>query len=139
MENASAQVIFNSMLNIAIFFLLFYIIVLVAAVAGVWVWWWRKYEIVKQELARTQKELERERELFNGFDEYNRKIAQLKAERKQKIMDLLKERGKVNVNQVCFVLDVSRATASRYFDELEQEGRIRQIGTFGKKVTYKAN
>lgn len=48
-------------------FLLFLITIFVVAVAGVWVWWRRKYEIVERELRRMQKELEKERELFNGF------------------------------------------------------------------------
>lgn len=119
------------------FFLLFFIIALLAAVAGVWVRWRRKYEIVEQELRRTQKELEKERELFNGFDEYNKKIAWLKAERKQKIMDEIQKQGGISAHKAADLIEVSRFTAFRHLEELEQEGKIKQVGSFGRGVIYK--
>lgn len=118
-------------------FLSFYIIVLVVVVMIVWVWWRKKYEIVERELRRTQKELEKERELFNGFDEYNREIAQLKSERKQKIMDEIQKQGGINAHRAADLIEISRFTAFRYLEELEQEGKIKQVGSFGRRVIYK--
>jgi DeoR/GlpR family transcriptional regulator of sugar metabolism len=49
----------------------------------------------------------------------------------------LAERGKIKTNQVADFLEVSRATAFRYLEELEKEGKIEQIGAFGRNVEYK--
>ena len=52
-----------------------------------------------------------------------------------KILDLLDLRSIVN-NDVEKILGVSDATATRYLDELEKEGKIRQVGKTGKHVYY---
>ena len=64
--------------------------------------------------------------------EQNRK----KQENKQKILDFLRENGKVKNADVENLLGVSDATAERYLDELEKEQKIRQIGTTGHAVYY---
>jgi len=38
---------------------------------------------------------------------------------------------------VADLLEISRATAFRYLEELEQEGKIEQIGVTGRGVEYK--
>lgn len=57
-------------------------------------------------------------------------------ENKQKILELLKEKNKITNNDVEKLLSVSDATATRYLDELEKQGKIRQVGKTGKYVYY---
>ena len=59
-----------------------------------------------------------------------------KAERKQKILGLLARQSSLTNNQIEELLGVSDATATRYMEELEQEGRVRQVGEKGRFVRY---
>lgn len=60
-----------------------------------------------------------------------------KNEKKEMIIKFIKAEKKMNNEQVEKLVNVSDATAERYLDELEKEGRIRQIGKTGKHVYYK--
>ena len=84
-----------------------------------------------------QKELEKERKILGGFEEYNKKINQIKEEIKQKILDIIKEKGNIQTKEVAELFEVSRATAFRYLEELEKEGKIEQMGVFGREVKYR--
>lgn len=44
--------------------------------------------------------------------------------------------GRVSNNDIEKLLGVSDATATRYLDELEKEGKIHQVGTSGRSVFY---
>ena len=44
--------------------------------------------------------------------------------------------GKLSNDDVQKLLGVSDATATRYLEELERSGQIRQIGRTGRSVTY---
>lgn len=69
----------------------------------------------------------------------NRLIAEQsarKAENKQKILAFILANGKTQNNEVEGLLGVSRATVERYFDELENEGKLIQHGVVGKSVFY---
>ena len=55
---------------------------------------------------------------------------------KQEILRLFTDQEEITNNDVESLLKVSDATATRYLDELEKEGRIRQIGTEGRSVYY---
>ncbi len=106
---------------------------------------------LKKELERTQEEIAKEKELLDlcnidtngsgkmssGFDEFNRRIAEIKEERKQMILKELSNRGRMQTNHATDLLNVSRATTFRYLEELEKEGKIEQIGVFGRNVEYK--
>ncbi len=59
-----------------------------------------------------------------------------KAENKQKILAFVQEHGKIQNNDVEKLAGVSNATAERYLDELEKEGRLAQHGTIGQGVFY---
>jgi predicted HTH transcriptional regulator len=61
-----------------------------------------------------------------------------KAENKQKIFAFVQEHGKIQNNDVEKLVGVSNATAERYLDELEKEGRLTQHGTIGQSVSYTA-
>ncbi|MCK4386925.1 MAG: hypothetical protein KAV41_02480 [Candidatus Pacebacteria bacterium] len=82
----------------------------------------------------------------------NISLAERTEERKEKILELLrretahqKELAGCNLdetkkgitrNEVEKLLGVSDQTAGRYLDELEDEGKIEQVGTAGKNVHY---
>ena len=51
-------------------------------------------------------------------------------------MDKLTEKGKITNDEVERLLRVSDATATRYLDLLEKEGKLRQEGKTGKYVVY---
>ena len=55
---------------------------------------------------------------------------------KARILELLDEKGKIANDDVEKALGVSDATATRYLNELEKEGRIRQVGSTGRFVYY---
>ena len=65
------------------------------------------------------------------------KMQEIKETRKQNILKELAEQDNIKTNQVADFLEVSRATAFRYLEELEQERKIEQIGAFGRNVEYK--
>jgi len=60
----------------------------------------------------------------------------IKEEGKQKILEGIDMQKSINNDSVQNLLGVSDATATRYLDELEKEGKIRQIGKIGKGVFY---
>ena len=62
--------------------------------------------------------------------------AKEKAENKQKILKMLSGQDKITNRDVENGLKVSDATATRYLDELEKEGVLKQIGTNGQYVYY---
>ncbi len=132
-------------------FLIYLIGITIMAVLVFWVLGGRRINELKKELERTQEEIAKERELLNlcntdangsgkissGFDEFNRRMAEIKEERKQKILEELSSKGRIQTNQATDLLDVSRATTFRYLEELEKEGKIEQVGIFGRNVEYK--
>ena len=115
------------------------IIFIVGVVAGflvAWGWYKRKMKEGEGEVKRTQKEAEKEREMFGGFDEYNEKMARVKKERKDKIVLELEKARRVRAGEVADLLDISKVTAFRYLEELQQEGVIEQVGKTGRDVEY---
>jgi predicted HTH transcriptional regulator len=103
---------------------------------GVWFWFDGKYKSLAKELEVAEKELKKEKEILGGFDEYNKKSAEIIAERKQKILDAMEAGSKMQTKKASEMLEVSRATAFRYLEELEQGGKIDQAGRFGRDVEY---
>jgi len=62
--------------------------------------------------------------------------AKRKAENKERILEFLRGKEKMANNDIEKLLGVSDATATRYMDELEKEGKVRQIGKTGNAVFY---
>lgn len=56
--------------------------------------------------------------------------------RKEKVLELFNTNKKVTNNDVEQTLGVSDATAERYLNELEKEGKLIQHGSTGKSVFY---
>ena len=59
-----------------------------------------------------------------------------KAQNKENILGFLRMNEKIKNNDVEILLGVSNATAERYLDELEKEGKITQHGQIGQGVFY---
>ncbi|MBI4252748.1 DeoR family transcriptional regulator [Candidatus Uhrbacteria bacterium] len=60
-----------------------------------------------------------------------------KQKRKEQIIALVQQKGTIANNDVEKFLNVSDATATNYIQELEEEGKIKQIGERGRFVTYR--
>jgi len=56
--------------------------------------------------------------------------------RKDILMEYLKHHDKITNNEVEQLLEISDATATRYLQQLEEEGKIKQVGRAGKGVFY---
>ena len=59
-----------------------------------------------------------------------------KSKNKRKILELLNTKHPITNNDVQELLKTSDASATRYLDELEKEGEIKQVGKTGKYVYY---
>mgnify|MGYP001599780850 CR=1 FL=1 len=59
-----------------------------------------------------------------------------KSENKQKILAFVQTNGKIQNNDVEKLAGVSNATAERYLDELEKDGKLTQHGEIGQSVFY---
>lgn len=64
------------------------------------------------------------------------KIRKRKEENKKKILELLAIKEKITNDDVQELLAVSDATAFRYLEELENKGKIKQVGKTGRSVFY---
>lgn len=53
-----------------------------------------------------------------------------------KLIEFVNKKEKITNNDVERKLKVSNATATRYLDELEEIGKIKQVGRTGKSVYY---
>lgn len=54
----------------------------------------------------------------------------------EKIMELVRQKGKIKNEEVCKLLRVSRTSAFRYLNDLERQGKLKQIGKTGHEVFY---
>lgn len=59
-----------------------------------------------------------------------------KSASKQKILEFVQTNDKIKNDDVEKLAGVSNATAERYLDELEKEGKLTQHGTIGQSVFY---
>ena len=60
-----------------------------------------------------------------------------KDENLRKVLAMFDSREKITNDEIKAELNISDATAERYCDELEKSGRIVQVGSTGRNVTYK--
>ena len=61
-----------------------------------------------------------------------------KQARIDKVLMEVKAKGGITNDEVQVLLGVSDATAERYLEKLEKEGKIAQVGESGRTVSYKA-
>lgn len=64
------------------------------------------------------------------------KQAREKAANKQKILQMLETQQSIANDDIQAALGISDATATRYLEELEKEGHVRQVGRTGRTVRY---
>ena len=67
----------------------------------------------------------------------NEQRAREHREQLDKIMEYLNSHDQVTNDEVEKMLGVSNTSAERYLDELEKQGKLRQVGRVGRSVTYK--
>ena len=68
------------------------------------------------------------------YQSVKRKVVE---ENKGKVLQALEQgRGKITNDEVQKLLGVSDATATRYLDELEKQGKVKQVGEKGRFVYY---
>lgn len=99
----------------------------------------RRMRELERELERTEKEREEERRCViraSGLDEHNRLLAERKEGLKNQILGLFKKKEKITNSDVGEALDIPRRSATRYLEELEQKGRVAQVGIVGRGVEY---
>jgi len=89
----------------------------------------RGRRIARKEFEEAEREIEK-----SGYDP---KVLEKEA-RKRKIMEFFGSslNRKATNNDIEELLGVSDATATRYLDELEKEGLIKQVGKTGNAVYY---
>ena len=79
----------------------------------------------------------RQKKIVGKLLERARATIQLRKVRKlHRVLELFNEQEKVTNEDVRKLLRVSNRTARRYFDHLEEKGRIKQVGDVGKGVYY---
>ncbi len=71
-----------------------------------------------------------------GRKNYEVSAGSQKEQRKVKILAMFNGQASISNNDVEKMLEVSDATATRYMDELEKEGKVRQVGETGAGVRY---
>lgn len=72
----------------------------------------------------------------SGIASHTQKQQDEKQVRKEKILEIIREKGSVTNNDIETALGVSDASATNYLQELEREGKIEQIGDKGRYVSY---
>lgn len=71
-----------------------------------------------------------------NLERANIKRQEKKREKINEILNLFSEKPEVTNDEVEKLLHVSDATATRYLEQLEKEGKIKQVGKTGKAVKY---
>ena len=117
-------------------YLIAILIIIISALA--WAAWrcYQKNKESEKEILDLAKEKDELADFGKGLEEYNKKMQEKKELAKEKIMELLKNKNKINHKDIVKALDVSKNSVVRYLDELEKEGRAKQVGKTGQGVFY---
>jgi predicted HTH transcriptional regulator len=91
----------------------------------------------EKEIRRVEKEMEECVTLGSGLAEYNQLLQERKEKIKNQIFEMFKENEKITNSDIVEKLDISKTSTVRYLDELEEEGKVKQIGKVGRNVHYK--
>jgi predicted HTH transcriptional regulator len=110
--------------------ILILLLVIILIIAGIKIYYLNKnLKAVSKELADEQKEC-------STMPAFNQKQVEIKNRNKAKVLELFAKHGKITTGLVANNLGVTTVSAFRYLEELEQEGKIKQNGKFGKLVYY---
>jgi hypothetical protein len=72
----------------------------------------------------------------DGLEAFRDEQAEEKKKNLEQVLGLIEKQGKVTNNDVEKMLGIPESTVTRYFDELEKEGKVRQVGKTGQNVFY---
>lgn len=94
------------------------VLILIIVVMGFWVWYLIKNKNISKSSDGNYKKIEN----------YNKQREEEIIERKAKILELFNDKERLKNDDIQKLLRVSDATITRYMDELEKEGKVRQTG-----------
>mgnify|MGYP001064072098 CR=1 FL=1 len=119
------------------------ILILIIFGLGMWVWKLRNDKFEQEgEALMEQKEKDEYIEMGRGLAEYNKMVQEKREKAKAKILEMLALRqaqgnqGGIGCGEAAKELHISNASARRYFDDLEAENKVKQVGKTGKNVFY---
>jgi len=118
---------------------LFEVLLIIIIVVLGWVIWkiYKLSEADKKDLGLLEKEKDEYEELGKGLAEYNQKLQEKKNKTKENILGLFEgQSGRVCNKDVAQKLEMSSVQAFRYLNELESEGKVKQVGKTGRSVFY---
>ncbi len=104
---------------------------------SVWIYSSRKNKDSKRKNKLPEQEREEQEEDAFGLESFNEKRQEKIDGRKDKILEAIKKKGSVQTGEVSNMLGVSRNTAYRYLEELEEESRVEQTRESGRAVRYR--
>ncbi len=116
----------------------FLVFILGAVVGGVAVWVWMKNEKAKLGAENRVGGSARQSFSASGISGVNTRRQNEKEQNKEKILGMFAAKKEITNDDVENSLGVSDATATNYLNELEQEGKIEQVGQTGRGVFYRA-
>jgi len=113
-----------------------YIILIIVGIAGVVFGTYFGRRRPPATLSRSEGGHGKAERLLDNAQNKEREDVEKKRENLEKARRIFSEHGRVANDDVEKLLGVSDATATRYLDELEKEGFVRQVGKTGKHVYY---
>ena len=91
----------------------------------------------ENEVVLAEKEKDEYAELGRGLAEYNAKLQEKKDKSKAKILEIFGGgKSQISHKDISKALGFSRTSVVRYLDELEKEGKVKQVGKVGQNVAY---
>jgi predicted HTH transcriptional regulator len=118
-------------------FIPYFLIGAIVGAVSVWIYSSRKTKDSKRESKLPEQEREEREEDAFGLESFNEKRQEKIEGRKEKILEAIKEKGSIQTGEVSDMLGVSRNTAYRYLEELEEENRVKQTQESGRDVRYR--
>ncbi len=109
-------------------------IILILAVLGLGFWVWRLRGKVKKLEGEEVGSFEEK-----GLGKVNWERSKAKERGKETVLEYLNKNGRITNDEAEELLGISDASATRYLDELEKEGKIAQRGDAGRGVFYELN
>jgi len=113
------------------------ILILIIFGLGMWVWKLRNEKFEQEgEALMEQKEKDEYIEMGKGLAEYNQMVQEKREKAKAKILEMFGKSNRLSCSGAAKELHISNASARRYFDDLEAENKVKQVGKTGKNVFY---
>lgn len=118
--------------------MIYYIILIFIIIVLGWIVWksyWHN-EADRKEILAVTRERDEYVDLGKGLAEFNQKVEERRDAAKLKILKMFEVSSKLSHKDVAKEIGTSRTTTKRYLDELEAEGKIKQVGKAGQSVFY---